>query len=107
MLESRPASFPPKAGLPHRIAELKHVVLTRYCDDHFEPESATATIGIDFKVRLYQRNTLWGAARRPRRCLGLLPSPVMTSSVNGILPPQIKKLSVRGKPYRLTIFDTV
>lgn len=25
-------------------------VLTRYCEDVFEPESATATIGIDFKV---------------------------------------------------------
>lgn len=25
-------------------------VLTRYCEDVFEPENATATIGIDFKV---------------------------------------------------------
>lgn len=42
-------------------------MLTRYCDDEFDPESSTATIGIDFKI---------------------------------------KKLSVRGKPYRLTLFDT-
>ncbi|ROW08874.1 hypothetical protein VMCG_02800 [Cytospora schulzeri] len=45
----------------------KSALLTRYCEDVFEPESATATIGIDFKI---------------------------------------KKLSVRGKPYRLTLFDT-
>ncbi|KAB5575887.1 ras family-domain-containing protein [Coniochaeta sp. 2T2.1] len=45
----------------------KSALLTRYCDDEFEPESSTATIGIDFKI---------------------------------------KKLSVRGKPYRLTLFDT-
>lgn len=25
-------------------------MLTRYCDDEFDPESSTATIGIDFKV---------------------------------------------------------
>jgi Ras-related protein Rab-18 len=25
-------------------------VLTRYCDDEFDPDSSTATIGIDFKV---------------------------------------------------------
>jgi len=25
-------------------------VLTRYCDDEFDSESSTATIGIDFKV---------------------------------------------------------
>lgn len=29
---------------------LDDAVLTRYCEDVFEPESATATIGIDFKV---------------------------------------------------------
>ncbi|KUI71234.1 Ras-related protein Rab-18 [Cytospora mali] len=45
----------------------KSALLTRYCEDVFEPESATATIGIDFKI---------------------------------------KKLSVRGKAYRLTLFDT-
>ncbi|KAI0379975.1 ras-domain-containing protein [Hypomontagnella monticulosa] len=38
-----------------------------YCDDQFDPESTTATIGIDFKM---------------------------------------KKLAVRGKAYRLNIFDT-
>ncbi|KAI0019630.1 ras-domain-containing protein [Xylariomycetidae sp. FL0641] len=38
-----------------------------YCEDHFDPESTTATIGIDFKM---------------------------------------KKLNVRGKAYRLNIFDT-
>ncbi|CAN8095717.1 unnamed protein product [Discula destructiva] len=46
----------------------KSALLTRYCEDVFEPESATATIGIDFKI---------------------------------------KKLSVRGKAYRVTLFDTV
>ncbi|KAG6353933.1 hypothetical protein INS49_005190 [Diaporthe citri] len=45
----------------------KSALLMRYCEDVFEPESATATIGIDFKI---------------------------------------KKLSVRGKAYRLTLFDT-
>ncbi|KLU84913.1 rab protein [Magnaporthiopsis poae ATCC 64411] len=45
----------------------KSALLTRYCDDQFESESATATIGIDFKI---------------------------------------KRLSVRGKAYRLTLFDT-
>ncbi|KAJ9142732.1 Ras-domain-containing protein [Pleurostoma richardsiae] len=45
----------------------KSALLSRYCEDVFEPESATATIGIDFKI---------------------------------------KRLSVRGKPYRLTLFDT-
>ncbi|KAK0626666.1 ras family-domain-containing protein [Immersiella caudata] len=45
----------------------KSALLTRYCDDEFDPESSTATIGIDFKI---------------------------------------KKLSVRGKAYRLTLFDT-
>ncbi|KAI1106098.1 ras-domain-containing protein [Jackrogersella minutella] len=38
-----------------------------YCDDQFDPESTTATIGIDFKM---------------------------------------KKLAVRGKAYRLNLFDT-
>ncbi|KAH9909808.1 ras-domain-containing protein [Xylariomycetidae sp. FL2044] len=38
-----------------------------YCDDQFDPDSSTATIGIDFKM---------------------------------------KKLAVRGKAYRLNIFDT-
>ncbi|KAK3359258.1 ras family-domain-containing protein [Lasiosphaeria hispida] len=45
----------------------KSALLTRYCDDEFDPESSTATIGIDFKI---------------------------------------KKLAVRGKAYRLTLFDT-
>ncbi|KAK4164878.1 P-loop containing nucleoside triphosphate hydrolase protein [Cladorrhinum sp. PSN259] len=45
----------------------KSALLTRYCDDEFEPETSTATIGIDFKIKV---------------------------------------LNVRGKPYRLTLFDT-
>ncbi|KAI1331932.1 rab protein [Xylariaceae sp. FL0255] len=45
----------------------KSALLLRYCEDHFDPESSTATIGIDFKM---------------------------------------KKLAVRGKAYRLNIFDT-
>ncbi|KAI0157498.1 rab protein [Xylariaceae sp. FL1272] len=45
----------------------KSALLLRYCEDHFDPESASATIGIDFKM---------------------------------------KKLQVRGKAYRLNIFDT-
>lgn len=45
----------------------KSALLTRYCDDEWEPDMAAATIGIDFKI---------------------------------------KALSVRGKPYRLTLFDT-
>ncbi|KAH8664338.1 ras-related protein rab-like protein-18 [Xylariales sp. PMI_506] len=45
----------------------KSALLLRYCDDQFDPESSTATIGIDFKT---------------------------------------KKLNVRGKAYRLNVFDT-
>ncbi|KAI3323139.1 rab protein [Xylariaceae sp. AK1471] len=45
----------------------KSALLLRYCEDHFDPESSTATIGIDFKM---------------------------------------KKLAVRGKAYKLNIFDT-
>ncbi|ORY72040.1 P-loop containing nucleoside triphosphate hydrolase protein [Pseudomassariella vexata] len=45
----------------------KSALLLRYCDDQFDPESSTATIGIDFKS---------------------------------------KKLAVRGKAYRLNVFDT-
>ncbi|KAI0194056.1 P-loop containing nucleoside triphosphate hydrolase protein [Xylaria flabelliformis] len=45
----------------------KSALLLRYCEDQFDPESTTATIGIDFKM---------------------------------------KKLAVRGKAYRLNIFDT-
>ncbi|KAI1339024.1 ras-domain-containing protein [Xylariaceae sp. FL0016] len=45
----------------------KSALLLRYCEDHFDPESSSATIGIDFKM---------------------------------------KKLAVRGKAYRLNIFDT-
>ncbi|KAK8017639.1 hypothetical protein PG993_013965 [Apiospora rasikravindrae] len=45
----------------------KSALLLRYCDDQFDPESSTATIGIDFKS---------------------------------------KHLAVRGKAYRLNVFDT-
>ncbi|KAJ8110918.1 hypothetical protein ONZ43_g5748 [Nemania bipapillata] len=45
----------------------KSAFLLRYCEDQFDPESTTATIGIDFKT---------------------------------------KKLAVRGKAYKLNIFDT-
>ncbi|KAI9797544.1 MAG: hypothetical protein M1833_005455 [Piccolia ochrophora] len=45
----------------------KSALLIRYCDDLFDSESSTATIGVDFKM---------------------------------------KKLSVRGIPYRLNILDT-
>ncbi|KAI0398225.1 ras family-domain-containing protein [Xylariaceae sp. FL0594] len=45
----------------------KSALLLRYCEDHFDAESSTATIGIDFKM---------------------------------------KKLAVRGKAYKLNIFDT-
>ncbi|KAK3399000.1 P-loop containing nucleoside triphosphate hydrolase protein [Sordaria brevicollis] len=45
----------------------KSALLMRYCDDEFDPDTAAATIGIDFKI---------------------------------------KRLAVRGKPYRLTLFDT-
>ena len=57
-------------------------VLTRYCDDEFDPASATATIGIDFKVgrcradarsaghdALTISSCLDQAARRPRQAL--------------------------------------
>ncbi|KAI9841910.1 MAG: hypothetical protein M1837_000296 [Sclerophora amabilis] len=45
----------------------KSALLIRYCDDLFDSESSTATIGVDFKL---------------------------------------KKLSVRGNPYRLNLLDT-
>jgi Ras-related protein Rab-18 len=58
----------------------------RYCEDKFEPVSATATIGIDFKV-----GVLGWKKQGSTKCW-------RTS--------QIKRLSVRGTPYRLTLFDT-
>lgn len=45
----------------------KTALLLRYVDDMFDTDSATATIGVDFRL---------------------------------------KKLSVKGKPYRLLLFDT-
>ncbi|KAI9772949.1 MAG: hypothetical protein M1840_008831 [Geoglossum simile] len=45
----------------------KSALLIRYCDDLFDSESSTATIGVDFKL---------------------------------------KKMSVRGTPYRLNLLDT-
>jgi len=45
----------------------KSALLIRYCDDLFDSESSTATIGVDFKL---------------------------------------KKMSVRGTPYRLSLLDT-
>ncbi|KXX81736.1 Ras-related protein Rab-18 [Madurella mycetomatis] len=45
----------------------KSALLMRYCDDEFDPDTASATIGVDFKS---------------------------------------KTLSVRGKPYRVTLYDT-
>ncbi|KAI0012805.1 ras-domain-containing protein [Xylariaceae sp. FL0662B] len=50
------------------LSQLTFPALSVDCDDQFDPESSTATIGIDFKM---------------------------------------KKLAVRGKAYRLNIFDTV
>jgi Ras-related protein Rab-18 len=61
-------------------------VLIRYCDDQFDSESSTATIGVDFKVY---------SAYFPR----LPVCPILTFT-------QLKKLSVHGKAYRLNLLDT-
>ncbi|KAI9757859.1 MAG: hypothetical protein M4579_003295 [Chaenotheca gracillima] len=55
-----------KSAFPSLITGIS-AVLIRYCDDQFDSESSTATIGVDFKL---------------------------------------KKLSVRGTPYRLNLLDT-
>lgn len=48
-----PHSFGHLGGL--QVANKNAItVLLRYCDDQFDPESSTATIGIDFKVRHFQ-----------------------------------------------------
>ena len=63
-------------------------MLLRYCDDQFDPESSTATIGIDFKVS--QDSTC------------------AADTSNWFSQwTQMKRLVVRGKAYRLNIFDTV
>lgn len=62
-------------------------VLIRYCDDQFDFESSTATIGVDFKVPYI--------SDLPVRRLTDYP-----------LKNQLKKLSVHGKPYRLNLLDT-
>jgi Ras-related protein Rab-18 len=61
-------------------------VLIRYCDDQFDSESSTATIGVDFKVH---------SVYFPR----LPVCPILTLT-------QLKKLSVHGKAYRLNLLDT-
>ena len=58
-------------------------VLIRYCDDLFDSESSTATIGVDFKVSHYLVPFKW--------TLTVL---------------QLKKMSVHGTPYRLNLLDT-
>ena len=60
-------------------------MLIRYCDDQFDSESSTATIGVDFKVRSFHSSVL---------------HPTATNK------PQLKKLSVHGKAYRLNLLDT-
>jgi Ras-related protein Rab-18 len=61
-------------------------VLIRYCDDQFDSESSTATIGVDFKVH---------SVYFPR-----LPACSILTFI------QLKKLSVHGKAYRLNLLDT-
>jgi Ras-related protein Rab-18 len=61
-------------------------VLIRYCDDQFDSESSTATIGVDFKVDSAYFSRLLA-------CL------ILTFT-------QLKKLSVHGKAYRLNLLDT-
>jgi Ras-related protein Rab-18 len=61
------------------------IVLIRYCDDQFDSESSTATIGVDFKV-------LHAISR------------VHCSSYSN--KSQLKKLSIHGKAYRLNLLDT-
>ena len=61
-------------------------MLIRYCDDQFDSESSTATIGVDFKVDSAYFSRLLA-------CL------ILTFT-------QLKKLSVHGKAYRLNLLDT-
>ena len=65
-------------------------VLIRYCDDYFDAESSTATIGVDFKAR--SRRSLRVSTRKR----------LLTT----MRLEQIKKLSVRGNAYRLNLLDT-
>lgn len=64
-------------------------VLIRYCDDQFDSESATATIGVDVKVRCNLRACLEALRRHTANHF-----------------PQVKRLSIRGKSYRINIHDT-
>lgn len=59
-------------------------MLIRYCDDQFDSESSTATIGVDFKV--YSLDNY----HAPRELTVL----------------KLKKLSVHGKAYQLNLLDT-
>src|SRR4051794_11326852 len=100
------------------------IVLTRYCDDEFDPESSTATIGIDFKVcRICARArfcegehellSAMGSSRDLRAaeiafisCLKCQHDfkPKQPGYLHPIAnPTQIKKLAVRGKAFRLTL----
>jgi Ras-related protein Rab-18 len=65
------------------------VVLIRYCDDQFDSESSTATIGVDFKVR-----------HPPLSC----PAYAFIHTV--LTQPQLKTLSIHNSPYRLNLLDT-
>jgi Ras-related protein Rab-18 len=71
-------------------------VLIRYCDDQFDSESSTATIGVDFKVRLLSPPLSYSSqlATLSTLCTDRRPS------------AQVKKLSVHGTAYRLNLLDT-
>ncbi|KAK2628438.1 hypothetical protein QTJ16_001541 [Diplocarpon rosae] len=74
-----------------------HAVLIRYCDDQFDNESSTATIGVDFKVRL--------PCPYPSRN-GIPTRNIPDSRTLKAAPLQTKTLSIHNTPYRLNLLDT-
>lgn len=65
-------------------------MLIRYCDDQFDSESSTATIGVDFKVCF--RTHIY--------------TPLESTLLTPPAAKQRKKLSVHGKAYQLYLLDT-
>ncbi|KAM3073823.1 hypothetical protein ACMFMG_008446 [Clarireedia jacksonii] len=72
----------------------KSALLIRYCDDQFDSESSTATIGVDFKVR---------SPPHPLTLPAHTSNPILTRSPS---TTQLKTLSIHKSPYRLNLLDT-
>ncbi|KAG4434184.1 hypothetical protein IFR05_010342 [Cadophora sp. M221] len=81
----------------------KSALLIRYCDDQFDNESSTATIGVDFKVHFPLPANL---PPSPRPKQDPPASKNYSPSTNSAPQKQMKKLSVHNTPYRLNLLDT-